>query len=209
MDKRVGWGLVGLGAAAVLGLGAYLVMGEKPPEEPDYEPVRRDGAFELRDYPALVVAETQVIAPREQALERGFQRLADYLFAKSRTGAKLPMTLPIISDPAGEAGGWRTRFVMPPTMGIDVLPLPGPGIALDLLDPQRVAAIRFAGRVDDGVLARREAELRYWIEDHGMTAAGAAVHAYYNAPFLPGALRRTEILIPVDHPARSGNRAAA
>ena len=197
MDKRTGWALAGLGAAALLGVGAFMVAGEKGAERPKYRRIRRDGSVELRAYPELTLTETVVVATREEALGRGFQRLADYIFAKSRSGDPIAMTAPVLSEPAGEGGGWRTRFIMPSRYTLDDLPAPGVGIALTMIPAREVAAIQFNGHADDAKLAAAEAELRAWLADRGYAAAGPAEHAFYNSPFMPGALRRNEVLIPL------------
>jgi len=111
-------------AGAVLVGGAVYVYREKQTEEPDYRAVRSDGDFQIRDYPAITVAETVVDGPRKAALSEGFRTIADYIFAKSRGGEQIAMTVPVMQD-AGDPmasdpplfddqlqGAWRTRFVM-------------------------------------------------------------------------------------------------
>jgi hypothetical protein len=68
-------------------------------------------------------------------------------------------------------------------------------VVIDEVATRTVAAIRFAGRPDDAVLAARETELRRWLSDRGLKAAKSAQHAFYNSPFIPGPLRRNEVLI--------------
>ena len=79
--------LAGVGvAAAVLGGAAFYYLKERSTEEPGYRPLETDGDHQIRDYPALTVAETVVEGSRRDALDQGFRILADYIFAKSRDG---------------------------------------------------------------------------------------------------------------------------
>ena len=84
--------------AALLGGAAFYYFRERSTEEPDFRPLETDGDHQIRDYPALTVAETVVTGPRRDALDEGFSTLADYIFAKSREGEKLPMTVPVMQD---------------------------------------------------------------------------------------------------------------
>ncbi|TKD51289.1 hypothetical protein FBR43_11380 [Sphingomonas baiyangensis] len=77
------------------------------------------------------------------------------------------------------------------------MPAPEHGIAIETLPARRIAAIRFPGAPDDAMLAAREAELRGWLDANGHRAAGAAEHAYYDAPFIPAPLRRNELWLPL------------
>ena len=91
--------LAGVGvAAAVLGGAAFYYLKERATEEPGFRPLETDGDHQIRDYPPLTVAETVVNGPRRNALDQGFRILADYLFAKSRDGEKLAMTVPVMQD---------------------------------------------------------------------------------------------------------------
>lgn len=47
-------------------------MHEHNLEQPAYTVVEKDGAFALRDYSAILVAETAVIGERSLALKAGF-----------------------------------------------------------------------------------------------------------------------------------------
>src|SRR5215204_461538 len=111
--------------AALLGGAAFYYLRERAHEEPDYRALETDGDHQIRDYPALIVAETVVHGARRESLDEGFSILADYLFARSREGEKLAMTVPVMQDSGDPMasdpplfdddleGAWRTRFVMP------------------------------------------------------------------------------------------------
>lgn len=191
-----------LGAAAVAA-GAFFVWRASRAEEPRYQTVESDGPIEIRKYPALVTAGTEHRGDRQAALNEGFRTLADYIFAKSRPGAKLPMTAPVLSDTDGD-GSWRTRFIMPAGKARAELPSAPLGVELTSEPARRVAAIRFSGRADDATLAAKEGALRSWLQLRGLPSEGKATHAFYNAPFLPGALRRNEVMIVLSEEGGTG-----
>lgn len=204
MRKDVLAGAAAVGAALIGGAAVYYLR-EKQTEEPDFRALATEGDFQLRDYPAMTVAETVVEGPRKQALSDGFGVLADYIFAKSRDGEKLPMTVPVLQD-AGDPmasdppmfddeleGGWRTRFVMTEGRSLTDLPPPPEGVELIELPPRKVAVVSFAGRPDDVELAEQENRLRGWLARRGETSEAEPEYAFYNSPVIPGPLRRNEV----------------
>ena len=206
MRKDVLAGAAAVGAALVGGAFLYYVR-EQQTEEPDYRTLATDGDFQIREYPALTVAETLVHGPRAEALGAGFRTLADYIFAKSRDGEKLAMTVPVVQDGGDPMasdppmfddaleGGWRTRFVMP--SGHDNLPDPPAGVELVELEPRRVGVVSFAGRPDDRDLAEQEDRLRGWLARRGEASEAEPEYAFYNSPVIPGPLRRNEVWLPL------------
>jgi hypothetical protein len=194
-SRLVLYGLAGIGLLAVAGAG-YFFYREKTVEKPNHQVLETDGDFELREYPELLVAEAVVEGDRSYALDQGFGRLADYIFAKHRDGERVAMTAPVLSS-AGGGNDWVTRFVMPAHYTRDTLPEPGEGIRIATLPARRVAAVRFAGLADEAMLAQREAQLRSWIGAKKYAPAGDIERAFYNSPFIPGPARRTELLIPI------------
>lgn len=175
-QKILGWGALGLGLATLAtgGLGLY----EQNLEQPAYTVVENDGAFELRDYASVLVAETAVIGERSLALNAGFKRLAGYIFGNGQE--KIAMTAPVFSD--GASGAWRTRFVMPPRYTAATLPDMPEGVTAAELPVRRMAVIRFTGLGNDERLAEHEARLRAWLAARGLDATGDAVFAFYNSP---------------------------
>lgn len=184
------------GTAAVAAAAYYL--NDRNTEKPDYDLLVEEGPFAVRAYPAMIVAETEQAGQRETALGNGFRILADYLFARSRPGEKLSMTAPVMQLSGTEEDSWLTRFVMPKDMAKADLPEPPAGVALRELAPRKVAVIRFSGTVDPATLAAKETALNEWLVGRGLEPAGPAEYAFYNSPFIPGVLRRNEVLIPVD-----------
>lgn len=212
MDKTLQRGLAAgaaIAGAALVG-GAIYYFREKATPGPDYRVLVTDGDFELRAYPDIVVAETMIEGPRKEALSQGFRALADYIFAKSRDGEELPMTVPVLQD-SGQAsategvmfddtveGRWRVRFVMPEGREPGDLPEPPAGIELVEVPARRVAAIKFSGVADDDRLIEHEDLLRGWLQRRGEDVAREPEYAFYNSPMIPPPLRRSEVLLPLD-----------
>jgi len=192
----IGGGLVALAGATA----ALLAYREKSVEKPAYATVETDDAIEVRDYPALVVAETVAPGDRLSALNQGFEALSDYIFARRRgAGAKaekIAMTAPVLTDRTGR-GQWRTRFVMPATYALENLPDPDSDVHTAAIPARRLAAIRFSGTGGDEALADHERQLRVWLAQRGYKADGPAEYAFYNSPFVAPPLRHNEVLVPV------------
>lgn len=181
--------------AALAGGATWFYARERTIEQPRYEELERDGAFSIRRYPAMMVAETVQPGTRSRALNSGFGLLADYIFAESRGGREIAMTAPVLAEPSGAR--WRVRFVMPAAAVAAGLPAPGAGVALAELPARTVAAVRFAGRADDALLGRQERALRSWVAARGRQPIGKVEHAFYNSPMIPGPLRRNEVMLEI------------
>ncbi|RIX32565.1 SOUL family heme-binding protein [Sphingomonas edaphi] len=208
MRKEVLAGAAAIGVA-LIGGAAFYYFREKQTEEPDYRALTSDGDYQIRDYPAVTVAETVIEGPRRDALGRGFRVLADYIFAKSRNGEKLAMTVPVMQDGGDPMasdpplfddeleGAWRTRFVMPAGRDAADLPEPPAGVELVEIPPRKVAVVTFPGFADDKLLAEQEDRLRGWLARRGEAVEAAPEYAFYNSPMIPGPLRRNEVWLPL------------
>ena len=140
MRKDVLAGAAAAGAALVGGALVYYLR-EKLTDEPDYRAIASDGDFQIREYPAMTVAETVVFGPRKQALGDGHRALSNYISARTREGEQVPMMVPVMMDSGDPMasdpplfddqlqGGWRTRFMMPAGRSKADLPAPAEGVA--------------------------------------------------------------------------------
>lgn len=180
-------------------------------EEPSFQTVIHEGAFELRDYPALVVAEVTVKGDRKEAASKGFRLLAGYIFggnkgrksiamtapvAQAPTSQKIPMTAPVTQT--GSANEWVVRFTMPSAYSIETLPEPNdPNVHLRVVPPARFAVLKFSGLAPTNGVAAKTAELEKLVKTHHLRAVGPASLAQYNPPWTLWFMRRNEVLIPI------------
>jgi DNA gyrase inhibitor GyrI len=155
--------------------------------------IEADGDIEIRDYPALLVAEVRRTGSRDQAVRSGFGPLAGYIFARERPGEKIAMTAPVTQQSTGK--DWTVRFIMPSSYTMDRLPKPaGSDVRISEVPPARRAAIRFSGWWSEELFNAKDEALRGWLRQKGLEPEGTPTFAYYNDPFTPGFLRRNEIL---------------
>ena len=148
-------------------------------EEPAFKSVLHEGAFEIRDYPALVVAEVTVSGDQKEAASKGFRLLAGYIFGGNKRRQSIGMTAPVAQAPTSEkiamtapvtqtksANAWAVRFTMPSTYSIETLPKPNdPRVHLRVVPPTRFAVLQFSGlaRKDD---VDAKTEVHFWIYHH-------------------------------------------
>jgi hypothetical protein len=112
------------------------------------------------------------------------------------TPTTIAMTAPVGQRP-GDGGYW-VSFVMPAGFSLVTLPQPShPRIRLREIDARIVAAIRFRGWWRPRTVRRYRQELEQWARRSAVAAAGEPVYARYNPPWVPGFLRRNEILLPL------------
>lgn len=213
---------VGLGLAAGLGAIASVSYAQyrDRTEEPAFTVVKAEEAYELRDYDPIIVAEVTHSGDRRSASGRSFRRLAAYILGQDRPegGEKIPMTSPVLQERVDAPGidqdakiamtapvlqeetatdKWRMRFVMPSSYTIETLPTAPDDIALTQMPARRVAVVKFNGNGSPSDLAQMERFLSAWIAKQGLTPTGDFEYAFYDAPMVPGPLRRNEVLIEV------------
>jgi len=181
-------------------------------EEAEFTLVESHGAFEIRDYPSLIVAEVEVEGTRRGASNSGFQPLANYIFGDNRpreqiamtapvtftrAGAEIAMTAPVNRSPAGD-GRWTVAFVMPSAWTMETLPVPNDeSVTLRETQARRMAVMRFSGLMGERRVAGKLAELEAFMAEQGLQALSAPSYAAYDPPWTPAPMRRNEIWIEI------------
>lgn len=214
LAKRAGIGLAllaGVGALATVSYAQY----RESTEEPGFTVVKAEEAFELRDYEPMIVAEVTHSGDRRTSSGKSFRRLAAYIFAQDRPdgGETIAMTAPVIQERVDQNeqiamtapvlqeqtkdNTWRMRFVMPAKYSMETLPTAPDDITLTQVDARRVAVVKFNGNGSASDLEQMERFLSDWIGKQGLTPMGDFEYAFYDAPMVPGRLRRNEVMIEV------------
>jgi hypothetical protein len=195
--------------------GALLLAGgpAQAVEEPAFKTLLSDGAFEVRDYPSLIVAEVTVTGEQKEAANNGFRLLAGYIFGGNKSRKSIPMTAPVAQAPVSEkiamtapvtqiqnAGTWIVRFTMPSAYAMEALPEPNdPKVQLRRLPATRFATLRFSGLAGKRDVDAKITELLAATTAHHLLASGPVTLAQYNPPWTPWFMRRNEVMVPVEH----------
>lgn len=164
-----------------------------------YKVVRADGQFELRDYPALTIAETTMTRDAKAA-DNSFMRLFGFIAGKNDSQQKIAMTTPVFMS--GSASNRMMAFAMPANIKPDQVPKPTDGsVAVRELPGGRFAVLQFSG----GRNAKSEAEtveqLKTWMSAQGLHVSSPAMYGYFDPPWTLPLLRRNEVMLQTD----SGN----
>ena len=180
-------------------------------EEAPYTVVKASGIFEVRDYDPHILAETLIDGTLEDAGNKAFRRLFNYISGANHSRSSIAMTAPVSQESKGEkiamtapvgqqrsSGTWAVSFMMPASYTLATLPVPDDtSITLRQVPARRMAAVRYSGTWSEKNYLDYKERLENWIRENGFQISGEAVWARYNPPFSLWFLRRNEILIPV------------
>ena len=179
-------------------------------EQQPYDVVQQHDGWELRRYPAHVVAETVVRgASFEEAGNRAFRSLAGYIGGDNKasrsiamtapvvqSSEKIAMTAPVLQQRGGE--GFVVAFVLPAEITEADAPLPtNPDVTLRRVPAHLVAALRFSGRWTHESWEKHRDDLLAKVSAAGLTVQGEPRFARFDPPIMPSFLRHNEVQLEV------------
>ena len=194
-------------------------------ESPAFTVERKDNNFEIRRYSKYILAQVDVESDFDDALRKGFEILAHYIFGGNKkrqqipmtapvseesvsspekipmiapvTAEKIPMTAPVTEEQTGEHV-YRISFAMPSKYSLETLPAPeDKRITFKVVESRRTATIRFSGRINESLANKKIEELKTWLSGNNITKKSNFDVALYNPPFIPGIFRRNEIIVDI------------
>lgn len=183
-------------------------------EEAAYTVEKTDRDFQVRQYAPQVVAEIVVDGTQEQAGNKAFRPLFNYISGANQSKNKIAMTAPVAQQREGEkiamtapvgqeaiSNRWAITFMMPTHFTLETLPTPtDEKVHLRAIPARRMAAVRYSGTWSQKRYEQNLARLREWMKAQGLTAVGDPVWARYNPPFTLWFLRRNEVFVPLPSP---------
>ncbi|WP_457106939.1 SOUL family heme-binding protein [Methylobacterium sp. P5_C11] len=171
-------------------------------EQPAYTVVERlDRGVEIRGYAPRLAVETDA---RGQGDGAAFGRLFRYIAGANRAGARIAMTAPVESDgqriamtvPVEQDGTGTMRFFLPRAVAAAGAPAPTEsGIRLVEVPAERIAALRFSGRLTPEARAAQTRVLTDVLLAAGRRADGPPFVMGYDPPFAIPFLRRNEVAV--------------
>jgi SOUL heme-binding protein len=162
-------------------------------ETAPYRIARQDGKFELRDYPALVVAETPM-----RGMDSGFMRLFHYIGGENTAKQKIAMTTPVLINHAGTTNA-TMGFVMPASLGTNGAPTSTqPDVFVKQIPAGQFAVYCFSGGHSVKNSTNALAQLTTWLGQQKISFQGEPVFAYFDSPWTLSFFRRNEVMLRVD-----------
>lgn len=188
------------------------VFGIRSAEEPNYQILNDDGPIQIRQYPALVVAQTEVNADYKNSSSQGFQRLAGYIFGNNKKQQKMAMTAPVIQEQQAETMAmtapviqqksgtiWLMAFVLPQDYSVSTAPIPlDPTVIIKELPGKKTAVIRYSGSLSEQGIEEKSEELKNWLTRQSYKAISPPRSAAYDPPWTLPFLRRNEVHIDIE-----------
>ncbi|WP_254536542.1 SOUL family heme-binding protein [Halomarina litorea] len=204
MNRTAKWagGIVGGTLTLWVGWGLYSI---RSAERVDYESLETYGDVEVRQYPAVVLAETTAPSDGE-----AFRRLFDYITGANEGRAKISMTAPVRTGGQKIAmtapvqtertdAGVRMGFYLPGDYAPESTPVPtDPSVSLTVEAPRTLAVLPFSWYATDGRTERRERRLLDTLADEGVEWRGDPFLLRYNDPYTPPFMMRNEVAVEVD-----------
>lgn len=181
-------------------------------ESTQYSVLESKKNYEIRLYPAHIVAQTVVEGPYREALNQGFRIIAGYIFGgntkkesiamtspvveKSSTSESIAMTSPVMATVEG--GSHTIAFGMPRSYTLKTLPTPNDArIQIVTIPEKKMAVIRFSWIHTSSRVQSKKKELLDLLEKDNVTTVGEVQYAGYNAPWTPPWMTRNEVLVEI------------
>jgi hypothetical protein len=183
-------------------------------EQAEYSVLQKADGYEIREYPAHIVAQTTVTGSYDEALNDGFGIIAGYIFGGNTKKESIAMTAPVtaqesVSDSekiamtapvtARTEGNARIiAFVMPKSYTLESLPVPNDArVKLVQVPAKKMAVLRFSWFRNTERVKAKESELLSMLSRDTVVVLGSPSYAGYNAPWTPPWMTRNEVLVEI------------
>lgn len=181
-------------------------------EEPNYEVISTEYAYEVRTYDPVLIAKTTVEGTKDEATNEGFKRIADYIFGNNIASESIAMTTPVTaqnSEPIAMTapvtslesgdGEYTIAFIMPSQYTMDTLPKPVKNnVILEEVPAKTYAVIKFSGYMTSAKEQRKKQALVDALEADGKAFNYSHILSQYDPPWTPWFMRRNEIWLELN-----------
>lgn len=175
-------------------------------EEPQYVVEAKKDLYEIRNYEATLVAETTIDASFEDAGNKAFRILADYIFGNNTTQTKIEMTAPVaqvksekieMTAPVNlskSEKGFLVQFTMPAKYNLKNIPQPNDKrVHIREIGKRKIAVFSYSGSWSESRYQKKLAEFTAALAKDNVKTVGEPIFARFNSPFQLWFLRRNEI----------------
>lgn len=181
-------------------------------EQTAYAVVKKGDDYEIREYPAHLVAQTTVTGSYNDALQDGFRIVAGYIFGGNVQKKRIAMTAPVVEQPSRgqsiamtapvtaniDGASHTIAFGMPRSYTLASLPMPTDSrVTLVEIPTRKMAVKRFSLQRTDARVQTKKQELLLALSRDKISTIGEPQYAGYNAPWTPPWMMRHEVMVEI------------
>ena len=185
------------GILLILAIGVFYSFRFKNIETPKYKILRKISDVEIREYPAMTLAQTKLKSNRYDGNEdNGFRTVAGYIFGGNSKQQKIAMTAPVIMQLSDS--GSSMSFVMPSQYEKDELPEPNSDqVKIVSQSPVLLAVLQFKGFASEQKIIQYRDQLLGILKTNNINVKSDLFYMGYNAPW-DVVNRRNEVAFEVE-----------
>ena len=185
-------------------------------EQADYTVVKKMNDYEIREYPAHIVAQTTVQGSYGESMGNGFRIVAGYIFGGNTKKESIAMTAPVVAQKGdvkkvsesiamtapvvatNDGNSQIISFGMPRSYTLETLPTPNDSrVKIVTIPAKKYAVIQFSWYRSDARVKSMQERLLSVLTRDGVVAEGSTAYAGYNAPWTPPWMIRNEVLVEI------------
>jgi Na+-transporting methylmalonyl-CoA/oxaloacetate decarboxylase gamma subunit len=174
---------ISLAIVVVAGIGLLIVsFTSKNIETPKYKVIKTYDEVEVRLYPKMVVAKTNLADKSfDDQGSNGFRTIAGYIFGGNEKNEKIAMTAPVVMNMGDSASMY---FVMPKSYDKSELPTPNSkNVQIVEVAEKTLAVITYGGFSSDEKIEKHRKQLEQILQKNKIQTKGAYMYMGYNAPW--------------------------
>ncbi len=151
-------------------------------ETPKYKVIKTYDEVEVRLYPKMVVAKTNLADKSfDNQGSNGFRTIAGYIFGGNEKNEKIAMTAPVVMNMGDSASMY---FVMPKSYDKAELPTPNSkNVQIVEVAEKTLAVITYGGFSSDEKIEKHRKQLELILQKNKLNTKGAYIYMGYNAPW--------------------------
>lgn len=185
-------------------------------EQADYIVVNKMNGYEIREYPAHIVAQTTVQGSYGESMSNGFRIVAGYIFGDNTKKESIAMTAPVFAQKEGvkkvseniamtapvvamtEGDSQTISFGMPSSYTLETLPTPNDSrVKIVMIPTKKYAVMQFSWYRSDARVKKMQEKLALALTRDGVETQGGTAYAGYNAPWTPPWMNRNEVMFEI------------
>jgi hypothetical protein len=174
---------ISLTIVVITGIGLLIVsFTSKNIETPKYKVINTYDEVEVRLYPKMVVAKTNLADKSfDNQGSNGFRTIAGYIFGGNEKNEKIAMTAPVVMNMGDSASMY---FVMPKSYDKAELPTPNSkNVQIVEVAEKTLAVISYGGFSSDEKIEKYRKQLEIILKKNKIQTKGAYMYMGYNAPW--------------------------